>query len=279
MKRHLHAILISSALLSGPLAAQSMVDLDFSNNVQSTNAMNPNNSTLGPAYYNGSVFDFTNVGTTGSISIDARVSLVSTSGNYELVGWIPDYNQDPGQPEGDLGVYGRSTVFNGDFSGGLVWRMDFFESGSNFSTPVTLPAFRFLIYDHDGEDKQRESVRVFLDDGFTGYQIRNGSGITAVDEGASWLFPSRGWNHSETNDDGGMILYFENTNHVVFQWEIENFDGLPPQNSGFFKGLDGDLGLTGGATTNFTPLTAVPEPASAAFTLLSALLCLRRRRH
>lgn len=279
MQRHITTTLITCAFLSAPLAAQSVVDLDFTNNVQPTNAQYPNNSTLGPDYYNGSVFDFTNVGTTGSTGIDARMSLVSTSGNYELVGWIPDYNQDPGQPEGDLGVYGRSTVLNGDFSGNLVWRMDFFESGSNFSTPITLPAFRFLIYDHDGEAQQRESVRVFLDDGFTGYQIRNGSGIAVVDEGASWLFPSRGSNHPETNDEGGMILYFENTNHVVFQWEIQNLDGLPPQNSGFFKGLDGDLGLTGGGTANFSSFTAVPEPATATVALLSALLCLRRHRH
>lgn len=264
--------------MHGLAVAQSVVNLDFSNNVQPTNAQYPNNSTLGPDYYNGSVFDFTNVGTAGSSAVDARMTLVATTGNYQLVGWIPDYNQDPGQPEGDLGVYGRSTVSSGDYSGGLTWRIDFFEGGGTFSAPITLSAFRFLIYDHDGEDKQRESVRVFLDDGLTGYQIRDGSGITALDQGSSWLFASRGLNHPETSDEGGVILYFENTNHVVFQWEIENFDGLPPQNSGFFKALDGDLSLTGGNTANFSAFMQVPEPSIPALSLLPVLLGLRRRR-
>jgi hypothetical protein len=279
MKRPITLVLHAWILLAGLLRAQSYVDLDFTNNVQPNNAIYPNNSTLGPDYYNGAVFDFTNVGTTGSTTIDARMSLVSTSGKYELVGWIPDYNQDPGQPEGDLGVYGRSTDVNGRFSGGLVWRMDFFEGGGSFTTPLTLPAFRFLIYDHDGEAQQRESLRVFLDDGFIGYQIRDDSGITAVDEGASWLFPSRGLNHSETNEDGGMILYFANTNHVLFQWDIENFGGLPPQNSGFFKAIDGDLSLTGGSTANFSTFAPVPEPSTSTLAILSILRLLRRQRN
>lgn len=279
MKYPRNAALCIYAMLSGPLSAQSYVNLDFTNNVQPNNAIYPNNSTLGPDYYNGPVFDFTNVGTTGSTTIDARMSLVSTSGKFELVGWIPDYNQDPGQPEGDLGVYGRSTDVNGNFSGGLSWRMDFFEGGGTFTTPLTLPAFRFLIYDHDGEAAQRESVRVFLDDGFTGYQIRNDSGITAIDDGTSWLFPSRGLNHSETNDDGGMILYFANTNHVLFQWDIQNFAGLPPQNSGFFKALDGNLSQTGGSTANYSAFVAVPEPSSSALVIFSVLRLLRRQRN
>ena len=279
MNHSASAILSIWVLFTGLLSAQTYVNLDFSNNVQPNNAIYPNNSTLGPEYYNGPVFDFTNVGTTGSTAIDARMSLVSTSGKYELVGWLPDYNQDAGQPEGDLGVYGRSTDVNGNFSGGLAWRMEFFEGGGTFDTPLTLPAFRFLIYDHDGEAQQRESLRVFLDDGFTGYQLRNDSGITAIDEGASWLFPSRGLNHSETNDEGGMILYFANTNHVVFQWDIRNFGGLPPQNSGFFKALDGDLSQTGGSTANYSAFTPVPEPSTAAIVLLSLLRCLKRQRN
>ncbi len=51
-------IILAMSLSPLTVLAQTFTDLDFSNNIQATNAMYPNNSNLGPDYYSGVTFDF-----------------------------------------------------------------------------------------------------------------------------------------------------------------------------------------------------------------------------
>lgn len=265
------------ALKTPALLAQTYLPLDFSQNVQAVNAIYPNLSTLGPEYYNGLVFDFTNVTTQDGQSVDARVSLLGSAGAYELVGWIPDYNSDPGQPEGDLGVYYRHT---GDFSeptGGIAYTITFFEGGGTFTNTTVLSSFRFLIYDHDGEPGQWESIRTYNSDGFVGHQIYAGSGIHAHDEDGSWRFDSGGANLSETGPEGSFIAYYQNTSSVRFDLFATTFPFNPPGNNGIFASFDGDLSLTGGTTDGYGAFVPVPEPSSTLLAVVSLTFSILRR--
>ena len=279
-----------SALLLGSFfpalgLSQTYVDLDFSNHVQATDGIYPNNSTLGPDYYSGSVFDFTNAGMFGSTSVDVRATMIGLtdgetsnlrpSSTYQFVGWIPEYNGS--STNNDLGVYYRHDGNSAQPTGGIAWTLSFFEGGGSFSTPLTLPGVRLLVYDHDGETYQSESIRTFGTDGFTGYQLHNNSGIHVHDEGGTYRFDSRGEGHGETVADGGMILYYQNTSSIRFDMFATTDPELPSANNGIFAAWDGDLGLTGGNTDNFTDFTAVPEPASVILLSLSGLAFSFRR--
>jgi hypothetical protein len=274
------------ALISGA-AAQSYVDLNFSNNVQPAWAMYPNNSTLGPNYAPETYLDFAGAGTYNGSSVDVRVSVIGltdgetsnfrSTSTYQWVGWIPDYNGSAGN--NDLGVYYRHDGNYAQETGGIAWTLSFFEGGTDFSVPMTLPGVRFLIYDHDGEPYQSESIRAFGGDGLAGYRLHDNSGIHVHDEDGNFRFDSRGEGHPETTPDGGMILYYHDVSSVRFDWFSTSQSGLAPGNNGIFGALDGDLGLTGGSTTGFGEFIPVPEP-SASLLMAAAILglALRRRR-
>lgn len=277
--------IVSVLLCLGPLSAsaQNFVDLDFSHNVQATNATNPNNSTLGPAYYAGLTLDFQNVAFVNELGVDARVTInfatsPGVSPGYEFVGYIPDYNSASGGPEGDLGVYYRSMLNNLlPVTGGISYTISFYESGSNFTTSKTLSDFRFLIYDHDGEPGQNESIRTHKSDGFVGYQIGSISGITAREGPGYWDFDARGYGHPEDNADGGFIAYYQNTSSVTFDMYATTMPWLPGANNGIFAAFDGDLSLTGGSTTGFNPYVSVPEPSTSLLVLGAVSLAMLRR--
>ncbi len=275
------------AVLASSAAAQSYVDLNFSNNVQPAWAMYPNNSTLGPNYAPESHLDFANAGSYNGSSIDVRVSLIGLtdgetsnlrpSSTYQWVGWIPDYNNSEGND--DLGVYYRHDGNYAQEQGGIAWSMSFYESGSDFSVPMTLSGVRFLIYDHDGEDYQSESIRAFGSDGFAGYQLHENSGIHVHDEDGAWRFDSRGEGHPETTADGGMILYYQDVSSIRFDWFSTTQSGLLPQNHGIFAALDGNLGLTNGGTAGFGDFVPVPEPSGPMLAAMAAAgFAFRRRR-
>jgi hypothetical protein len=258
---------------------QDYLPLDFAHPVQPNNDIWPNGSSLGPGFFNGATMEFTNVTTRNGLSVDARVSILGTAGSYGFVGWIPDYNNSNGQPEGDLGVYYRHT---GDFSeptGGIAYTLSFYEGGGSFSTAVSLSDFRILIYDHDGEPGQSESIRTYLADGFTGYQIADESGIHAHDLGDMVQFDAGGHNLSETNSEGGFIVYYQNASSIRFDMFSTTRPSNPTSHSGVFAAFDGDLSLTDGETPGFGTYVPVPEPST---TLLVsgaiALILLRRRR-
>jgi|GEM_PF-1956972 len=275
-----------------PCSAQSYVDLNFSSHVEATDAQWPNGSSLGPNYYSGTSMHFRDVATVNGTSVDAVISLVSTSGSYSLTGWIPEYNTT-GTNTGNLGVY---SVFTGNYPdetssalGGLTYQMTFYVGGALaedqlFTTEIALPSFRFLVYDHDGEPTQSEAIRAFYSDGLTGYQIRNGSGITPVTDGSSVTFDSRGSNHSETNDEGGFIAYYENTSSVTFELLASTTHGatgplgIPGNTYGIFTAYDGRLSLIGGDTTNYGAIVPVPEPSAVLLCAVGAIAALSRRK-
>jgi hypothetical protein len=270
--------------------AQNILPLDFSQNVQAVNAIYPNNSTLGPEYYNGLTFDFRNVTNQGGQAVDARVSVIGTQGNYNFVGWIPDYNSDAGQPEGDLGVYYRH---DGIFppvdplnpgaerfsTGGMAFTISFFIGDGSFTTSTVLSEVGFLIYDFDGEPGQSELIRTYLSDGFSGYQIRNGSGIDSHFQGDSQLFEAPGTNLSETGPQGSFIAYYQNTSQIRFDLFSTTGSSNPPGNNGIFASFDGDLGLVGGDLSGYGGFVPVPEPGVPllAGTAIAALLLRRNR--
>lgn len=278
---------LAAALFSAEASAQSYVDLNFSNNVQPALEMYPNNSTLGPYYTSIPTLDFTNAGSYNGTSIDVRVSMIGLtdgessdirdSSTYQWVGWLPDYNATGASD--DLGVYYRHDGNYAQTTGGIAWTMSFYEGGSNFSTPMTLPGVHFLIYDHDGEPFQSEAVRAFESDGLAGYRLSNTSGIGVQDEDGSWRFDAAGANQSETGPGGGMILYYQNVDSIRFDLFSTTLPGLPGQNSGVFGAWDGNLGVNGGGVNGFGDFVPVPEPSTAALTVAAmAGFVLRRRR-
>jgi len=278
---------VLSILLSAAAWGQSYVDLSFSNNVQAAGEQNPNGSTLGPWYHSGNYMDFTNAGSYNGTSIDVRASVIGlTDGEgsdfretstYQWVGWLPDYNGSNGS--NDLGVYYRHDGNYLQQTGGVAWTFSFYEGGSNFTTPVTLPGVRFLVYDHDGEVYQSESIRTFAADGFAGYQLHDNSGIHMHDEDGTYRFDSRGLGLPETTADGGMILYYQNTSSIRFDLFATTLPLLPGPNNGIFAAWDGNLGLTGGTTNGFGEFVAVPEPSSSLLLVAAgATLLLRRKR-
>ena len=280
-------IVVLSALLSAAAGAQTYVDLSFSNNVQPALEMYPNNSTLGPYYSSAYTLDFAGAGNYNGTSVDVRVSMVGLldgessnfrpTSTYQWVGWIPDYNTT--NASDDLGVYYRHDGNFAQLSGGVAWTMSFYEGGTNFTNPLTLPGVRFLIYDHDGEPLQDESIRAFGDDGLVGYQLATGSGIHSHQQGDSWRFDAGGIGKSETGPEGGMILYYQNTSSVRFDMFGTTYPGLPIQSSGIFQAWDGNLSLTNGNTNGFGPMVTVPEPSSVMLAALAAAkLAMRRRR-
>ncbi len=276
-------------LAASAASAQNFLPLDFSHNVQANNAIYPNNSTLGPEYYSGYTLDFLNVTSQGGQTVDARVTVVSTSGNYNFVGWIPDYNSASGQPEGDLGVYYRHDGFfdppdpqnpNAErfSSGGISYTISFYEGGGAFSTSTALSEVGFLIYDFDGEPYQSEGMRLYESDGFAGYRIYNGSGIHTSSGQGVWDFHAGGVNLSETGPQGSFIAYYQNTSSIHFDLYSTTSTYNPAGNNGVFAAFDGDLSLVGGQTGSYSPFVAVPEPATLPITVASAVLLLHRRR-
>ena len=262
-------------LWAGPGAGQTYVDLKFTGNIQATNGLYPNNSTLGPEYYSGWVFDFREVATWNGHGVDARLTVTSTSGSYGFVGWLPNYNKAAGQPEGDLGFYHRFTGNYGQATGGTDFTLQFFEGGETFATPVTLPAIRLLLYDVDGEATQSEQIRLFLGDGLSGYRLGPVSDIVATPEGGSMVFRGPGHNHHEDNADGGLIAYYLNASTVHFQMRTTTTES-PEPTWGLFTAIDGDASLVAGRESTYGSLVSVPEPAAP--WLLGVGILFRRRR-
>lgn len=281
-----HLLLVMLSPLSA--VAQTLLPLDFSQSVQGTNDIWPNNSTLGPEFYNGSTYDFLNVTLKNGQAIDARVSILGTQGNYNFVGWIPDYNSSAGQPDGDLGVYYRH---NGWFdpedpenpgaerfsSGGIAYTISFFEGGGSFTNAAVLSEVGFLIYDFDGEPFQSEHIRTYASNGFSGYQIYNGSGISVADDNGLYTFTAPSTNLSETGPEGSFIAYFQNTSTIRFDMFSTTSTNNPAGNNGIFAGFDGDLSLVGPGTPGYGSFVAVPEPSTPLLAAAAVSLALLRR--
>lgn len=271
--------MMTAALAMQSAGAQELSLLDFSHHVQATDGLYPNNSTLGPEYNSGSVFDFLNVTSLGGRSIDARVSLLGTAGSYEFVGWLPHYNTDHGQPGDDLGVYYRSAYDVTEPLGGIGWTITFYEGGGAFECEATLDEVSFLLYDIDGEPGQSESIRVYSADGLNGYQIQNGSEISATDCGDTWIFDAGGTNLSESGPEGSLLLHYHDTSSVRFDMFSTTSGDHPWNKSGIFTGIDGNLGLAGTSAASYGAFQSIPEPTYFSLAIATcAIAGFRRRR-
>lgn len=275
----LHCVALLALALPSAVA-QNLSMLDFSQNVQATNGMYPNNSTLGPEFYSGAVLDFVNVTTKNGQSVDARVTLLGSAGDYEFVGWLPHYNEANGQPGDDLGVYYRSIYDLDDESfGGIAWTITFYEGGGNFTNEATLDEVSLLIYDFDGEPGQSEHIRTYTGDGLNGYQLQNGADITAYGEDDTWIFNAGGQDLSESGPQGSFILNYHNTSSIRFDMFSSTSDNHPWNKSGIFAGIDGNLGLAGTAAADYGAYVVIPEPSQFSLALVAlSLACFRRRR-
>ena len=223
------------ALASAPLlTAQEAVDLHFINQLQ------PNNTTVSlsatgnwPAY-NGSQMDFTNVATLpNGQTIDLRATVESVTGPFVYQAIVPDFNQ------GDLGFLYANTGLG---VGGFTLRLNFFAGGGTFTTPYVMPKLRLTFYDVDGESIQSEGVRVFRDDGFSGYELPSGDfSVTLTEEngGDSFLFNGPGSNRSETDRSGAFMLDFTNTASLRLSMHSNTSGG--GSNNPMFAAIDGDL--------------------------------------
>ena len=151
--------------------------------------------------------------------VDARVTATVTGVNYSFSAHTPNYSSNLAQPNGDIApIY--EIAANQIGAGAMTYKIDLFNSGSNFTTAFTAPELRFLIYDVDGEASQGEAVRIARGGGFVGYQVGNTAQALAVTSDAtSFLFSGRNVNIPETNTDGAAIFYFQNTNSATFRFE------------------------------------------------------------
>lgn len=222
------------------LTAQEAVDLQFINQLQ------PNNTTLnlsGVVWpgYSGTQMDFTNVATLpNGQSIDLRATVETITGPYEYQAIAPNFNQ------GDLGFLYRSINYG---TGGFVLRLRFFQGGGTFVLPYVMPKLRLTLYDVDGESvakghtaDQSECVRVFRDDGFTGYELPSGDlSVTMTEEnnGDSFLFQGPGINREETDRRGAFMLDFTNTANIRLGMHSSTTSG--PTVNPMFAAIDGDL--------------------------------------
>lgn len=252
--------------------APTYYDLKFDHLKEATNG---NHSQLG-AYYDGTTLHFLNVAPNSGKSIDLRITVTDITSRYAYLGSFPNYNNAPGQPEGDLGIlYEFNSHSYG--AGGITYNLEFFEGGDLFETPFVVPDFRLLVYDVDGESGQSESVRVSLDDGFAGYLISSTTSMRVTDEGSSFLFTGPGVDYAEENTDSAFVLYFENTSSVSLQLLANTTSGW--RRNAVFAALDGDLSLVRDDPAWDDSVSITPEPGSSllvvsAFTLM---LLLRRR--
>jgi hypothetical protein len=267
-----------AATASQPEKANAVaLDLNFAN----FSGTSPISTSRGPGFL-GQTIDFTNVAT----NVDARVTATMSGANYSFGGHIPNYlytNPVNGAPGGDLASQYQIAA-NQTGAGTMTYKLDLFESGTNFTTAFTAPELRFLVYDVDGESDingivQTEAVRVFKNDGLVAYQVGNTpQALSVADQGLSYLFSGQGDDVAETDTSGAAIFYFQNTNSVTFQFEANTLVADSAINR-VFSSLDGDLSLLNGPLIGgFNPTTSVPEPFTVIGTLVGGTAAFRMRK-
>ncbi len=210
------------------------IELTFATPVEVTDLASSAMSNLG-AGYSGNVIHYSNV----AAGVDALVTATAFGTNYSLRGHIPNYTA-AGNSTGDASFLYQ--IDSGTGLGGLTYKIDLFESGSNYTTAYTATDLKFLVYDVDGETPQGEAVRVFNSDGFYGYQVGStAQALIPTQDTTSYLFSGRDVNTAENDASGSAILYFANTNSVTFQFEANTRTdtGANP----VFSAIDGDLSL------------------------------------
>jgi hypothetical protein len=267
--RNLLAIVISASMMGGLTVSAQSVDIEFENVIGSPTGTIDD---LG-SYYSSSVIKFTDVATSGGTAVDLRVT-ASAWGTHSFVGHLPDYSESRGEPNGDLGLYYQANSYG---SGGLSYTLEFFKSGTNFTTTQTISQFDLLIYDVDGESMQSEKFRAYLADGLTSYRLADSpNSVTASYFTEGVLFSGPGYNIDEEDATGAAIITFKNTNKITLDFESTTTSGPLP--NGIFTAIDGDLSILKGDTCDFKPPVTVPEPSGMILVAAAGILFLTRRK-
>jgi hypothetical protein len=208
--------------------------------------------------------------------VDATVTAGFFGTGYSLAEHIYNYSANTaGQPTGDAAFLYQMAA-NQTGKGGMTYKMDFWNSGSNYSTAYTAPDLRFLVYDVDGEPTQGEALRIAKGSGLVGYQVgSSAAALIPTEDANSYLFSGRNVNQPENDTSGAAILYFQNVNSVTFQFEANTLTASTSANP-VFSAIDGDLSLIGqntslgfaGLVNTSASATSVPEP----FTIIGSLI-------
>jgi hypothetical protein len=273
------------------------IDLNFSTTTQAQVNNNPFGFNFGPGVGNSGtsgstapvVVNYTNIAT----GVDARVTATTFGAGYSFVEHIPNYSVNTtGQPVGDAAfLYQKAANQTG--LGGMTYKIDLFNSGSNFTSAYTAADLKFLAYDVDGEASQGEAVRVFKNSGLYGYQVGNAiNALIPTEDATSYLFTGRDANRLETDPSGAAIFLFRDVNSVTFQFEA-NTRTASAGNNPVFSALDGDLSIINRDTSGFAALvdtsatsggttpggtTAVPEPFTVIGSIIGGTAAFRMRK-
>jgi hypothetical protein len=266
------------------------VNLQFNNPVEASD-FTYTTGALGPGI-SSRVVRFASVAT----GIDAKVTATPFTGaipggtgtDYTFSGHLPNYSTAAGEPAADLG-FKYDIAANKTGKGGLTYKIEFFNTGSNYTTAIAPANFRFLVYDVDGEATQNEAVRIAKDSGLVSYQLgsNTASALTFSQDATSYLFSGRGADQLENDSSGAAIFNFDKVNAVTFQFEADttaistNMAGTPVSNR-VFSAIDGDLSylssFTNGGATSFGAVVAVPEPFTIIGTLIGGTAAFRMRK-
>jgi hypothetical protein len=284
------------------------IELNFNTTTQTQLNTNPFNFNFGPGVGNSGpvgsstptgstapiVVNYTNVATISpGVTIDARVTATTFGAGYSFVEHIPNYSVNTvGQPVGDTAFLYQMAA-NQTGLGGMTYKIDLFNSGSNFTSAYTAADLKLLAYDVDGETPQGEAVRVFKNSGLHGYQTGSAAGsLIATEDANSYLFTGRNANIAETNPAAAAIFLFKDVNSVTFQFEADTRTATA-NNNPVFSAIDGDLSIINRDTSGFAALvdtsataggttpggtTAVPEPFTVIGSIIGGTAAFRMRK-
>ena len=260
------------------------INLKFNNPVE-TSDFNYTTGALGPGI-SSRIVRFTSVAT----GIDAKVTATPFTGaapggtgtDYTFSGHLPNYSTATGEPAGDLG-FKYDSAANKTGKGGLTYKIELFNSGSNYTTAIAPANFRFLVYDVDGEPAQNEAVRIAKNSGLVSYQLggNTSSALTFSQDANSYLFSGRGVDQLENDSSGAAIFNFDKVNAVTFQFEADTTTATANSNR-VFSAIDADLSylssFSNGGAASFGAVVAVPEPFTVIGTLIGGTAAFRMRK-
>ena len=274
----LFSLAIAAVAILPDRANAATTSLNFNTPVQSTDITNVDGH--GPGY-SGTVIDYLNVAS----GIDARVTATVSGDGYTFNGHIPNYTS-AGNSSGDAAFdyqIANSATNNGVGFGTMGYTLDFYVSGTNFTTAATPFDFNLLVYDIDGDAAQNESLRVAKGVGSSGldsYQIgSNGAAsLTATENTNDYLFSGHSSNVAETSVNGDVILSFLNTSSVTLQFEANTTSSNDGPNT-VFAAIDGDS--TQKVVGTFNPVVTakkLPEPFTIIGTIIGGTAAYRMRK-
>lgn len=242
-------------VLASATAARAGLALDFSNNVDPTNATH---SQLGD-YIAGAFTSFEEV----APGIDARVTGFVIGNGHSYDGLFPDYQSD------NLGFLYTGNQ-NGTL-GGIQITIDFFESdgivdgSTQLLTPRTISDFELTFHDIDGEASQTEYLQAYLADGLYSYQVSTSDPLQVANNATVYQFQGNGVNLAENDSSGATILRYLNTSGVTVNLFAQTNASAP---NGVFQAIDGDGDTHNPSEFAAAVVVATPEPSAAMLTLL-----------